>query len=147
MSIPAPDAHWANDSGVEAAIASHASQAPYTPLGRADLDSAACLSQMRVDLQQRLGTLLGGQRGWAGLPRDFADAADDHQQRHSDAHLARILISELQQVERALERLMSGQYGICEDCAEPIPPRRMERLPATTRCVACQARSEVRAVG
>ena len=30
-------------------------------------------------------------------------------------------------------------YGICEDCGNPIPEKRLQAIPHATRCVACQA--------
>jgi hypothetical protein len=31
---------------------------------------------------------------------------------------------------------------LCEICREPIPPERLEAIPTTKRCVACQGKSE-----
>lgn len=59
----------------------------------------------------------------------------------------RKLLAELQQdVEHALARLESGDYGVCEDCAQPIPPERLRALPEATRCVRCRRRSDRRNV-
>jgi len=41
-------------------------------------------------------------------------------------------------VEQALGLLESGEYGICQDCGEPISPKRLEAVPWTTMCVSCQ---------
>jgi DnaK suppressor protein len=41
-------------------------------------------------------------------------------------------------VEKALDLLESGEYGICQDCGEPISPKRLEAVPWTTLCVKCQ---------
>jgi phage/conjugal plasmid C-4 type zinc finger TraR family protein len=32
--------------------------------------------------------------------------------------------------------------GICEDCGEPIPKKRLKANPAATRCITCQALAE-----
>jgi len=51
----------------------------------------------------------------------------------------RHLLAELQHdVERALARLETGDYGICEDCSQPISLERLRVLPEATRCVRCQ---------
>jgi len=34
------------------------------------------------------------------------------------------------------------EYGMCETCEEPIPPRRMELMPWVSSCVRCQERRE-----
>lgn len=44
----------------------------------------------------------------------------------------------LRQIERSLEKLDRGTYGLCEDCNEPIASRRLSALPFAIRCTACQ---------
>jgi DnaK suppressor protein len=44
----------------------------------------------------------------------------------------------LRQVKAALQRIEDGDYGICNNCGEPIPPRRLQVLPWATYCVPCQ---------
>lgn len=51
-------------------------------------------------------------------------------------------VKELEEVERALEDLDAGRYGICRDCGESIAPARLRVMPFATRCVQCQARYE-----
>lgn len=46
----------------------------------------------------------------------------------------------LRKAENALERLNSGEYGICESCGAAIPVARLEVLPYTTVCVECAQR-------
>jgi DnaK suppressor protein len=48
----------------------------------------------------------------------------------------------LLQVRAALERLAQGRYGQCEDCGEAIGTARLEAVPWTLHCVACQDRAE-----
>lgn len=45
----------------------------------------------------------------------------------------------LADVESALARVAAGTYGRCETCGEPVPPERLEALPAATTCVGCAA--------
>ncbi len=44
----------------------------------------------------------------------------------------------------AEHRLAGGQYGLCEDCGEPIGFARLEAYPAASRCVRCQEGEEKR---
>jgi len=44
---------------------------------------------------------------------------------------------ELMMINRALQRIDSGQYFSCSICGEAIPPARLELLPFTTNCVNC----------
>lgn len=41
-------------------------------------------------------------------------------------------------VETAMSMLETGEYGICQECGEPINPKRLEAIPWTTLCVRCQ---------
>jgi DnaK suppressor protein len=43
----------------------------------------------------------------------------------------------LAQVEGALNRITSGEFGYCFVCGEEIDPRRLEVDPVTTRCIRC----------
>lgn len=50
---------------------------------------------------------------------------------------------QLGEIDRALEDIDAGRYGICRDCGDPIPPARLRVLPFATRCVRCQANTEL----
>ena len=49
---------------------------------------------------------------------------------------------ELDQIDRALEHIDAGHYGVCADCGGEIAEARLLVLPFATRCVACQASLE-----
>jgi DnaK suppressor protein len=40
-------------------------------------------------------------------------------------------------IEAALRRLDAGDYGLCEECGDEIPAKRLEIDPAIERCVDC----------
>ena len=64
---------------------------------------------------------------------------------HDDEMVADLMARrrrELANINRALEDLDAGRYGRCEDCGEPIAPKRLKALPFATRCVDCQAATE-----
>ena len=50
----------------------------------------------------------------------------------------------LAQIREALSRLEDDpeEFGLCEECEEPIRPRRVELMPWVTLCVACQEKIE-----
>ena len=48
----------------------------------------------------------------------------------------------LDEIEEALGRLSEGQYGICEDCGDEIPERRLKALPWTRLCLKCAERRQ-----
>jgi DnaK suppressor protein len=47
----------------------------------------------------------------------------------------------LSKVNHAIERVKTGDYGLCEVCGNPIPVERLEVLPYSTLCVEDAARS------
>lgn len=89
-----------------------------------------------------------GRRDEAGLPRRSEETDDDaaaETQRERDvADLAR-LSAELARVEAALARAADGQFGICQDCGEPIEAARLAASLTALRCTECQQREERRA--
>ncbi|HEX5482284.1 MAG TPA: TraR/DksA family transcriptional regulator [Terriglobia bacterium] len=44
----------------------------------------------------------------------------------------------LKEIDRALERVARGNYGVCESCGEAISPARLKALPWARYCVQCQ---------
>src|SRR5579862_4788280 len=46
--------------------------------------------------------------------------------------------SQLRLIEEALDRLNSGDFGICFSCDEPISPKRLRAIPWARYCVQCQ---------
>jgi DnaK suppressor protein len=41
-------------------------------------------------------------------------------------------------IEAALDRLARGEFGICAECEEEIPLKRLQAIPWATHCVPCQ---------
>jgi RNA polymerase-binding protein DksA len=50
----------------------------------------------------------------------------------------------LAQIERALERIDDGTYGVCESCGNPIGKMRVMAFPRATLCMTCKQREERR---
>lgn len=46
----------------------------------------------------------------------------------------------LKLIDAALERLNQGEFGLCTECEEPIPRRRLNIMPWAAYCVPCQDR-------
>lgn len=51
-------------------------------------------------------------------------------------------VLELHEVERALRRIHTGEYGTCHECGADIPYARLAAQPTALRCTACQDRHE-----
>lgn len=44
---------------------------------------------------------------------------------------------EIQQLSNAISRIQAGQYGICQQCKEPIAKARLAVQPSALECIAC----------
>ncbi len=48
----------------------------------------------------------------------------------------------LDKIQKALDKLDKGVFGVCEDCGEPISIKRLEARPETTLCIRCKEDQE-----
>lgn len=48
----------------------------------------------------------------------------------------------LEKITKALKRIEEGEFGMCEECEEPISPKRLEARPETTLCIRCKEDQE-----
>jgi DnaK suppressor protein len=84
------------------------------------------------DLQARSGASLG----------DAADMAFDTDHAEVNSQLAMLESRELKQVEKSLQKLRQGTYGVCEGCGKKIPVARLNALPFSSTCINCQREME-----
>ena len=103
---------------------------------RRQLELLAAQCGEEAGLHRPLNDVVGGVI--TGIPED-TDLARALSDRATTDLLVRLLDQNREQVERALERLREGAYGICEGCGRRIPDARLEYQPAATRCVGCQS--------
>jgi DnaK suppressor protein len=54
----------------------------------------------------------------------------------------RALLERADLLAEALERLRRDEYGLCQECGEPIAPARLRAVPEATTCVRCRGRQE-----
>ena len=101
---------------------------------RLELLAAQCGEE--AGLHRPLNDVTGGVI--TGIPED-TDLAQALSDRETTDLLVHLLDQNREQVERALERLREGAYGICEGCGRRIPEARLKYQPAATRCVECQS--------
>jgi len=48
----------------------------------------------------------------------------------------------LDKIQKAIERIENGNFGVCEECGEPISLKRLEARPETTLCIRCKEDQE-----
>lgn len=73
-----------------------------------------------------------------GGAADVGDAASEGSSRELNSQLMALESRELAQVERSIQMIREGRYGICEMCETTIPVARLKALPFTQLCVNCQ---------
>ncbi|VAV82369.1 hypothetical protein MNBD_DELTA01-82 [hydrothermal vent metagenome] len=73
---------------------------------------------------------------------DIYDIASSERERELTLMLGDRDRKKIQQVYRALEWLEEEEYGLCEECGEPIGDNRMRALPFTRVCVECKSKLE-----
>lgn len=71
------------------------------------------------------------------LPRDAPDAAIAVENDEILVAIGESARSELQQIERALERLEAGTYGVCTQCGARIGADRLRVVPYAAHCAHC----------
>jgi len=67
---------------------------------------------------------------------DIAQALEEADREMSLAEQER---KELIAIERALAKMATANFGICEECGEDIPAKRLHVLPEARLCATCQA--------
>ncbi|MFM2096768.1 MAG: hypothetical protein RIS70_3892 [Planctomycetota bacterium] len=110
-------------------------------------DSLVSLRQILIKRRDALRTALAGDLSLLKELRqqtssDVVDAALDSAQDEISSQLAEVESRELASIENALERMRSGNYGLCESCESAIPLARLQALPYATLCIQCQREAE-----
>ncbi len=72
-----------------------------------------------------------------GFGKRIGDGTTEAISRLTDIGVGSSLEQTLARTERALEKLDAGDYGICDECGEPIPPARLAALPDSVLCLSC----------
>jgi DnaK suppressor protein len=73
---------------------------------------------------------------------DEADLALDADYGFINSRLAETESRELERIERALDRMREGSYGLCETCGGKIALARLQALPYAVTCIRCQRAAE-----
>lgn len=77
-----------------------------------------------------------------GYSQHQADGGTDDFDRTVSLQLTDKEIKILRQIDRALEKIEDGTYGICDLSGEEIPYRRLEAIPYASMTVAAQEKFE-----
>jgi DnaK suppressor protein len=74
--------------------------------------------------------------------QDIADRAANSYTKEFLFHQSNSERQMLQLIEGALSRLREGAFGECVNCGNEINPKRLEAVPWTRYCIACQEKLE-----
>ncbi|MDR6322610.1 RNA polymerase-binding protein DksA [Actinoplanes couchii] len=106
----------------------------------------ARLGELQAEYDQALSeiTELQRERVIDSAGDDQADTGTKTLEREQEITLANNLLERINQVEHAIDRLGSGNYGWCERCGNQIPVERLAAFPSATLCVKCKQLEERR---
>lgn len=135
-----------------------AKKAAPAPVNKAAKKKAAPLdkfqeSQKKLLLEEReayirQATSLRAEADQLAQDRDPGDVQFDEEsgqgdsmnvERERDLALSAQALSSVEEIDRALEKLDAGTYGVCEKCGENIPKERLKALPYASLCVRCKS--------
>jgi len=101
------------------------------------------LLQLRKEITREIQQGVQENReGEAGDGRDTYDIASDERDREISLLLSDRERRKLQQIDDALHRIDTEEYGICEECDGEIATGRLEAMPFSRLCVTCQSEFE-----
>jgi DnaK suppressor protein len=103
----------------------------------------AKLIQVREELLHRQGDHREGEGELLGTREsDPVDAAQAEGSAIPLDSLGENERHQLEEIEDAIARVRSGEYGGCDECEEPIEPGRLEAVPWARRCFGCATEFE-----
>ena len=94
------------------------------------------LQEKRAEVLSGLGTKFDTLARMGRVAED--DQAQFLNEESVSLHLNTLDYAQLRLIDEALDRLDSGDYGICLSCEEPIPPKRLHAVCWARYCVKCQ---------
>jgi DnaK suppressor protein len=114
--------------------------------GELEMKRRDAIQKMRANLLRRrdaIGKSLDLTRSQLGTVHDCdvgdsVDHALDAEYHEISSQLAEVESTELSQIDVALQRMATGNYGVCDDCGRNIPLARLQALPYATLCIECQ---------
>ncbi len=113
-------------------------------------DQKKLIDSLAEELHRKRAALLGE---LAGAEQDLQTIAQEREaEMEESAQKERISTildrldgrqrRELQEIDDALQRIASGDYGKCAGCGEPIPVERLRAVPMTQFCMECASERE-----
>lgn len=114
-------------------------------IAEVEADLRAEVDRLRADVasaDQALGDLL--RDAGTGAGDDQADTSSKNFEREHEMSIVNNARDMLVQSERALARIATGTYGVCESCGEGVGKARLQVFPRATLCKDCKEKQERR---
>ncbi len=102
----------------------------------------ANLEAMKKEVASEISHLLQGIKDANQVNGHGSKLEGDINDNDLDLNLVRLKGQILEQIDRVLERLHTGTYGICVECEEEISLRRLAATRFAIRCLSCETRRE-----
>ena len=99
----------------------------------------AVLAQMQYHADEALDCSNTEKRG---VTTHMADVYSDNSRHEMELRMLSEDGDVLKLIENALQRLVDGEYGKCQECGEPISEGRLKIRPYAVFCVKCKTRRE-----
>jgi DnaK suppressor protein len=112
------------------------------------LEGQQKLLQEERETYTRQATALRAEADQLALDRDPGDVQFDEEsgqgdtmnvERERDLALSAQALAAVEEIDRALEKIDAGTYGVCEKCGDNIPKERLKALPYAALCVKCKS--------
>jgi len=102
------------------------------------------LLDQRDQILKEAGRVVGiGVANVVGLTPDPTDMATREEHEAFSLRLKEREKNLLRKIDLAIERIKEGDFGICEECGEPIEEKRLMARPVTTLCIDCKTLQEI----
>ena len=96
-------------------------------------------AQMRHHVDEALDCTNADKRG---VTTHMADVSNDNSRHEMELRMLSEDGDVLKLIEDALQRLVDGEYGKCQECGEPISEGRLKIRPYAVFCVKCKTKHE-----
>lgn len=94
------------------------------------------LLRQAADIEEAsFGTPQSELTGEVSFDEEYADAGTATFERERDLSLTNNIRDLTEKIDRALDRIDQGNYGLCERCGKPIEKARIKALPYATLCI------------
>jgi DnaK suppressor protein len=119
------------------------------PLREGIMDDHTVIDTLRQRLLERRSAIIGRVARTQDVPGEFDERPAEVEEEAQELNQQRLLAqlgdrgrAEIHAIDVAISRMDRGDYGMCEDCEEPIDVERLEVLPTARLCTTCAEANE-----